>query len=180
MIVLSSDRIVLRQIESEDADKIFEYRSQPEIYQFQSWKPSTIQEVNDFITHRIVREPNIKNSWFQLAIIEKETNALIGDVGLHFLPEEPDQVEIGITLRKESQGKGLATEVLRLVFDYLFITLKKHRIIASVDPQNIASIRLMERLGMRKEAHFRKSLFMNGKWQDDMIYALLETEWLQK
>jgi RimJ/RimL family protein N-acetyltransferase len=180
MVVINSAIIALRTIELNDAKSILYYRSKPEIYRYQSWKPSTLQEVRDFITTRIVQEPNINDSWFQLAIIEKATNQLIGDVGLHFFADQTDQVEIGITLRKENQGKGLATEVLRLVFDYVFITLKKHRIIASVDPQNIASIRLLKRIGMRKEAHFRKSIFLNGAWQDDIIYAILEEEWHKK
>ena len=62
-----------------------------------------------------------------------------------------------------------------LIFD-----LKKHRITASIDPRNTSSIRLIERLGFRKEAHFKQSLFFHGEWVDDLIYAMLAEEWKTK
>ena len=112
-----------------------------------------------------------------MVIIEKQSDKLIGDIGLHFFDVEHQQVEIGCTLDKNFQGKGFATEALAAVFDYLFQKLNKHRIITSIDPENKNSIKLVERLGFRKEAHFVESIFMNGKWVDDLIYALLEKDW---
>jgi len=67
-----------------------------------------------------------------------------------------------------------------MVIDYVFGELKKHRISASVDPNNIKSIRLLEQIGFRKEAHFIESLLLNGQWVDDVIYALLAREWETK
>lgn len=78
---------------------------------------------------------------------------------------------------KVFQNKGYATESLKSVIDYLFKTLNKHRIIASIDPDNRNSIRLVERIGFRKEAHFVESILMNGKWVDDLIYAFIERDW---
>jgi len=86
-------------------------------------------------------------------------------------------VEIGYTLDKEFRGKGYATEALKIVIDHLINSLCKHRIIASIDPANLDSIRLVERLGFRKEAHFVESLFFHGKWVDDLVYAILAKEW---
>ena len=62
--------------------------------------------------------------------------------------------------------------------DFLFGTLNKHRVIASIDPRNSASIRLIERLGFRKEAHLKKSYYLHEEWVDDIIYAKLKTEWV--
>jgi len=59
----------------------------------------------------------------------------------------------------------------------LINTLKKHRIVTSIDPLNINSIKLVERLGFRKEAHFIESIYSNGKWVDDVVFALLSREW---
>lgn len=81
------------------------------------------------------------------------------------------QCELGCTLSKEHQGKGFATEAMKNTIDYLFNSLNKHRITASIDPRNIESIRLVERLSFRKEAHFKQSLLIDGKWVDDiMVY----------
>jgi RimJ/RimL family protein N-acetyltransferase len=63
------------------------------------------------------------------------------------------------------------------VINYLFFDLNKHRVSASVDPNNTKSIKLLEKLGMRKEAYFIKSYRMGDMWLDDFIYAMLEEEW---
>jgi RimJ/RimL family protein N-acetyltransferase len=105
---------------------------------------------------------------------------VIGDVGIHFLGPENNQVEIGYTLDKRYRGHGYMTEALSEIIDYLVHSLNKHRIIASIDPINLDSMRLVERLGFRKEAHFKESLFFHGKWVDDVIYAILAKEWKEE
>jgi len=87
-------------------------------------------------------------------------------------------VEIGITLARGFQGRGFATEALRAVLGYLFSTLGKHRVFGSVDPRNAPSLALLERVGMRREAHFVESLWFKGAWADDVIYAMLRREYL--
>jgi RimJ/RimL family protein N-acetyltransferase len=66
---------------------------------------------------------------------------------------------------------------MALIIEYLFLKLKKHRIIASIDPENYASIKLMEKMKMRKEANYEKSLYVDSKWVDDVVYAILDEEW---
>ena len=177
MIDLRSERIHLRPIQPSDASRIFTYRSDPEIYKYQLWRPNSIEEVNEFINKRIVNEPKIPNTWFQLAICIHEPNELIGDCGIHFLERETDQIEFGITLDKNYQGYGYASQALKMLFTYIFISLHKHRIVASVDPRNIPSIKLLERMKMRKEAYFKESIKSNDQWVDDIVYAILDREW---
>lgn len=173
---LESDRLLLRPVNSNDKDEIFNYRSDREANKYQGWIPKTPGDVDSFIT-TIAKQINEPGTWFQFSIIEKKTNLLIGDLGVHFWDKENKQVEIGCTLNRRFQKNGYATESVRLIIDYLFTELKKHRIIASVDPQNLNSIRLVERIGFRKEAHFVESLFVNGEWVDDLIYSLIEKDW---
>jgi RimJ/RimL family protein N-acetyltransferase len=172
---ITTDRLLLRKLEINDRDEFFTYRSLPEIYEYQSFMPKNISEVDDFI-NRIPSNPNIPNTWFQLAIVNKNEDMLIGDIGIHFL-EDNAQIEIGYTLAPSYQGQGYAIEALKAVINYLFYDLKKHRITASVDPNNRKSIRLLEKLGMRKEGHFIKSYRMGDMWLDDCIYAILKEEW---
>ena len=80
-------------------------------------------------------------------------------------------------MNKNFQNRGYATESIKRVIDFLFKDLKKHRIITSIDPENKNSIKLVERIGFRKEAHFVESLFINEKWVDDLIYAMIEKDW---
>lgn len=176
----STERLILRGIKLSDAKSMFQYRSDPQIYQFQNWKPLTLQDVEDFICTKISKEANIPNTWYQLGIFTKEFNDLIGDIGIHFIESDNLQVEIGYTLSMEYQGRGYATEAVAAVINSMFNIFNKHRIIASVDPKNIKSIALLERIGMRKEAHFRKSIWFNEEWTDDIVYAILEEEWINQ
>lgn len=161
----------------DDADAIFAYRSDAVNNQYQGWIPKTVNEVDDFIRNWISSEFDIAGTWCQLAIIKKEDHRLIGDIGIHFMEDGSFQVELGYTLEKDEQGKGYATEALTATINYLFLQYNKRRITASIDPRNTKSIALIERLGFRKEAHFRESLWINGEWVDDVIYALLKYEW---
>ncbi len=175
IVNIDSNRMLLRSINIKDAQEIFSYRSDAITNQYQGWIPKTITEVNDFIENRIAKEFNIPDTWYQLGIVEKETNKLIGDVGIHFIDEQ--QAEVGCTLNKTCHGKGYATEALKATINHLFTTLNKHRIVTSIDPLNIKSISLVERLGFRKEAHFKQSILINGEWVDDIVYAILHNEW---
>jgi RimJ/RimL family protein N-acetyltransferase len=165
----------------EDKEAMYRYRSDSDTNKYLSLIPQSVEDVADFIgkTSFVL---NVPGTWFQLVMIEQASNILIGDIGIHFLDTDPEnrQVEIGYTLDKEFRNKGYATEALTAVIDYLINSLNKHRITASIDPVNTDSIRLIERLGFRKEGHFVESVFFHGKWVDDLVYALLAKEWKEK
>ena len=171
-------RLHIRPVSMDDKESIFHYRSDSDTNKYLNLIPNSVDDIAEFIarTHPTF---NVPGTWFQVVMIERSTDQLIGDIGIHFLDSDPEskQVEIGYTLNKDFQGKGYATEALTAVIDFLFHTLDKHRIAASIDPNNFSSIRLVERLGFRKEAHFIESLFFHGKWVDDIIYAILAKEW---
>ncbi|BEV03147.1 GNAT family protein [Chryseobacterium gambrini] len=173
---LETERLLIRDITSDDKQAIFNYRSDAEANKFQSWIPETLEDVEQFI-QRNNKEFNQPESWYQVLITEKDSKAVIGDIGIHFFGAENLQVELGITLNKDFQGIGYASEALKGVINFLFSDLKKHRVMASIDPENIDSLKLMERIGFRKEGHFVKSLFWKNNWTDDVIYALLREEW---
>lgn len=173
---LETDRLVIRPIQMADKDAIFAYRSDGEANKYQGWIPKSINDVEAFIT-KVSKRMNEPKTWFQFVILEKDSLKIIGDIGIHFFDENNHQGEIGCTLNKNHQGHGYATESLSRVIDYLFNELNKHRIITSIDPDNTKSVRLVERIGFRKEAHFVESLLIEGRWADDLIYALIEKDW---
>lgn len=173
---LLTDRLILRPVRIEDSKSIYRYRSNSLVNQYQGWIPKTIDDVHDFIKTKVSSEIDIPNTWFQLVIIKTGNNELIGDIGIHFLGSDNFQVEVGCTLDQNYHGKGYATEALKAIMNFLFNSLNKHRIIASIDPRNTRSIELFERLGFRIEAHFKKSILINNEWVDDLIYAILKEE----
>ena len=75
------------------------------------------------------------------------------------------------------QRKGYGFEAVSSMVNYVFVEMNKHRVIATVDPGNLASIALLIKMGMRREAHFKKSAYLNGQWVDDVVYAILKEEW---
>ncbi|TCL61465.1 RimJ/RimL family protein N-acetyltransferase [Hydrogenispora ethanolica] len=174
--ILRTKRLILKALEEKDADRLFAYRSDPEVYRYKGWKPRLRAEAVDFIRRNTV-EFDRPGTWFQLGIYDRDSLELVGDAGLHFLEPEGLQVEIGYTIAPPHQRQGLAGEAVREVIGYLFRVMRKHRIIASVDPENAASLALAESLGLRREGHFRKSVWNGDYWEDDVIYAILAEEW---
>ncbi|MFF2480060.1 GNAT family N-acetyltransferase [Paenibacillus sp. NPDC058071] len=172
---IETDRLFVRTLEMKDRDRFFNYRSMPEVYKYQSWKPEDVSDAEKFISANMAVVPNTRDSWLQLAVCLKD-GELVGDIGIHFMDDD-FQMEIGYSFSPENQGVGYASEAVRAVIDYLFGGLGKHRITGSVDPDNHKSIKLLEKVGFRKEAHFIKSYRMNDQWYDDCVYAILAEEW---
>ncbi|MGJ1211405.1 GNAT family N-acetyltransferase [Sphingobacterium multivorum] len=173
---IDSERLAIRPIMPEDSRAIFGYRSDKETNKYQGWIPDSLAEVDEFIA----KNPNTFNlpeSWFQLVMTDKIAKAVIGDIGVHFFGAEHLQVELGCTIKKEFQQQGYAKEGLKTVIEALFRQYHKHRITASVAPENKASRQLLTSLGFRQEAHFVKSYFHNGQWEDDVVFAILAEEW---
>jgi RimJ/RimL family protein N-acetyltransferase len=178
--IIRTARLVLRPLTIEDAEVLFNYRSDERVFRYQSWRPVDCSEAEQFIQTFSQGNFGVANTWFQLGLYFQDTLGLIGDLGLHFLDEAHQAVEIGFTIAPEFQRQGFAYEAVREIFHYVFSILDKHRVTASVDPRNLASIALLERLGMRKEALFRQSLLCRGEWVDDAVYAILRSEWASK
>lgn len=172
---LFTERCLIRKLERKDITALFSYRSLPEVYKYQSWQPKTLADAEAFVEKNLLSIENTPDTWLQLAICLRD-GSMIGDIGIHFL-EDNDQVELGYTLSPEYQGKGYAIESIRALIDHIFADLHKHRIEASVDPENERSIVLLERLGFRKEAHFLESFRVDGGWKDDCRYGILRKEW---
>jgi RimJ/RimL family protein N-acetyltransferase len=173
---IRTQHLTLRALESRDARRIFEYRSDPNISRFQCWGTDSSGAIESCIRGLASVEAGTPGPWYQIGI-SLSTTELIGDCGFRVLENEPRQAEVGIALALEFQKRGYATEALRALLNYLFGNLGTHRVFGSVDPRNLASMRLLQRLGMREEAHLVKSLWFKGEWVDDVIFAILASEW---
>ncbi len=175
---LNTSRTSCRPIRIEDAPAVFNYRSDKETNRYQGFIPETSEEVEHWIERSAGIPFEQADSWYQLIVIEQESGVVIGDLGIHFPADNPKQFEFGLTLNKEFHGRGFAREIAHGLFQHMFEQLGYHRVFVSIDKDNTASIKLAEALGMRKEAHFVKSLFWKDEWVDDVIYALLGEEFL--
>ncbi len=112
------------------------------------------------------------------ALVLKDDESLIGHMVFHKW-FAPDTLEIGWVINSLFQGKGYALEAAYRLLEYGFNSLASHRIIATCQPENVASRKIMEKIGMRKEGHFKKCIFRRGKWIDELFYAILAEEWIK-
>lgn len=176
-LYLETERLVVRDLEEGDAASLYEYRTLPAVRAFQSFNPKNVEEALSFIKES-TRAFDQENEWFQVGI--RQGDRLIGDIGIHFIGPRNLQCEIGYTIDPRHQRKGFATEALTGVVGYLFDRLGKHRIIASLDPKNTASMMLLEKVGFRKEGLFKASILVDGAWEDDLVYAMLRDEWADR
>ncbi|HHQ6594189.1 TPA: GNAT family N-acetyltransferase [Serratia fonticola] len=114
---------------------------------------------------------------FYCAVTLQDSGELIGEVLLKLASSAALQGEIGYIFNPVYAGKGYAAEAVRSVLERGFNKVGFHRIFARLDAANRSSIGVIERLGMRKEAHLRQNDRFNGRWGDELIYALLKQEW---
>jgi RimJ/RimL family protein N-acetyltransferase len=174
---LETPRLRLRHFTDSDLGNFIAYRNDPEVARYQSWEGISEPEAQAFIQEQKAIQPGIPGQWFQIAIELKETGTLVGDCALKVEEHDPRQAEIGYSLSRVYQGRGIASEGVSRVLDYVFGTLKLHRVIAITDCENLASVALLERLGLRREGHFHQNIWFKGKWGDEYLYAMLQEEW---
>jgi RimJ/RimL family protein N-acetyltransferase len=175
---LLTERLLLRPFEDGDLDALYDIERRADVARYLYWGPRTRGEVRAALDLRKGMTAIDEHSQtVRLAAVVRDTGAMIGDFSLHLVSREHQQGEIGFVMHPEHHGKGYATEaslvLLRLGFDDLGL----HRIVGRCDARNAASARLMERLGMRREAHFRENEFVKDEWCDELVYAMLATEW---
>jgi aminoglycoside 6'-N-acetyltransferase len=180
-LYLDTHRLSLRSFQETDLEAFVRYRSDPEVAKYQSWDaPYGASAAAKFIQEMQQRHPGTKGEWYQIAVVLKDSGEMIGDCAFHILPQDGLQAEIGVTLSRRYQGKGYATEALTRLLDYLFMELELHRVQATCDTENLASAKLLERIGMRREGHLRENIWFKGAWGSEYTYALLKREWEQK
>jgi RimJ/RimL family protein N-acetyltransferase len=150
------------------------------VARYQSWESCSAVEATEFIRHHQLQPAGVPGQWLQIAIVLKDTNALLGDCAFQVQADDPRQATIGVTLARPNQGQGFATEALSGLLDALFDRLKLHRVIADTDVENTASWKLLERLGLKREGHLRQSLWFKGRWADEYLYAILREDWLRR
>lgn len=178
--VIRTERLTLSRLGPDDAQALYAYRRDPEVCRYQSFEPGALADAEEFVAKLQGYGFDVPGTWFQFGIRRREDGELIGDIGARFPDDDPHQAEIGFTLSPAAQGRGLATEAVAGLLGHLLAECGKHRVFASVDPRNEPSVRLLERVGMRREAHHRASLWFKGEWVDDMIYAILSDEWIER
>jgi len=172
---LSTERLKLRQVVTSDVSDIFWLRSDERVMKFLD-RPmlKTIEDSRQLI--KTITDGINNNEAITWAINQKNDPKLIGTIGFWRIMKEHFRAEIGYLLHPDFQGKGIMHEALEEVLDYGFRTLKLHSIEANVNPNNLISIKLLERNRFVKEAYFKENYYYDGKFLDTLIYSLINKE----
>jgi RimJ/RimL family protein N-acetyltransferase len=153
-----------------------EYASDPEVVRYLDWGPNTEAETRAFIRETMRTRRKRPRTRYDLAVALKSTDRVIGGARLWIESAQHREGSIGYTLARASWGQGYAREVAAGLLRFGFEKLGLHRIHAIVEPENIASTRVLERVGMRHEGHLRDHRYAKGRWRDSLLYAILEDE----
>lgn len=176
-VTLPTQRLILREFTESDWRATLTYQSDPRYLRFYSWTERTEPEVRDFVNVFVTQQKEQPRRKFQLAVTQKSDGRLLGSGGIRVHQAEERQADLGYELDPRVWGNGFASEAVRELLRFGFQTLGMHRISAECIAEDAASIRVMEKNGMRREAHLRENTRFKGRWWDTLTYAILESEW---
>ena len=170
--VLTTERLVLRQLRSSDAEQVFAIRSDPLVMRHVS-RPLVLTMDDAFTLIERITSSVAANDAVQLAMTLKDDDRLIGIIGFCRIIKEHRYAELGYMLAHEHWGKGYISEAIGALIPFGFNTLGFHRIEAITRPENAASIRALEKNGFVREAHFKENIFWNGSFHDSLHFGRL-------
>ena len=175
---LESGRLWLRRLERRDLPALLAYRNDPEVARYQGWGDGdAAAQAEARRAAPAERQPGTPGAWFRWMMEEKATGSVVGDCAMCVNGGDPRQAEIGFSVSHEHQGRGVAAEAVRRVLGFAFGELALHRVVAVTDARNAAAAALLERIGMRREAHFIQNSWYKGAWGDEFLFAILRSEW---
>jgi len=175
---IETARLTLRPFAPGDLDDLYAYQSRPEVARYLRWDARDRAQARQALAEQS-EETSLRaeGDWLAFAVVWREAGKVVGEAGLRLVSWENRQGEIGFVFNPGYHGRGLATEAAESLLTLGFGTIGWHRIIGSCDARNHPSARLMERLGMRREAHLVHSQMLKGEWIDELVYAILDHEW---
>jgi RimJ/RimL family protein N-acetyltransferase len=171
---VETDRLVLRRWSLEDLDALTRIFAKPEVWWFPFQRGLTAEETETFLRRKLNEWES--RGWAQWAVVTKETSTLIGFLGLsppEFLPEVMPTVEVGWRIDPDYWGLGLATEGGRTALKFGFEVLGLDEIVSIYEPENVASGRVMERLGMVHDRDTKHPTLGVGL----RVFKLRRTQW---
>jgi RimJ/RimL family protein N-acetyltransferase len=171
-------RLLLRPYRPDDTDAVFAYHRLPEVHRYLYTEPRTRAEVEAIVAER-AGSAVLTEAGQAITLVAElaQTGELVGDCVLFWRSKEHEQGEVGYVFNPACHGRGLATEAVGALLRLGFEGLGMHRIAGHLDARNTASARVLERAGLRREAHLVENEFVKGEWTDELIYGILRREW---
>lgn len=175
---IRTERLLLRPFAPGDVDALYAYQRLPEVHRYLYSQARSRAEVEALVAERTGATALTEaGQELHLVAVLADTGELVGHCVFFWRSEQNQKGEIGYTINPAYHGRGLATEAAVALLRLGFEGLGLHRITGHLDARNIASARVLERAGMRREAHLVENEFIKGEWSDELVYAMLRREW---
>jgi RimJ/RimL family protein N-acetyltransferase len=177
LLPLTTDRLSLRLFAPGDVDDLYAYQNLPSVAKYLYRPPHTRER-----SEQVAAERATQGAWrsdgdkLSLAVCLRDRAGVLGEVSVTLASAHASQAEIGWTLDPRHEGHGYATEAATRLAAFAFDTLGAHRLFARLDVENTGSVRVCERLGMRREAHFIENDLDGERWGSEYVYAVLRSE----
>lgn len=175
-VLIEGATVTLREFISSDIAAVSEWVGDAEAVRYVPLGPFDVAGVVDYVEQLITEAHREPREGYTLAIVETATGDVVGSVALGIDSRAHRRVELGYILRRDAWGRGLATEAARLAVDFAFDKLGANRVWAVCDPDNPASVRVLQKLGMKEEGHLRDDLLVHGLWRDSLLYAVVAAD----
>ncbi|PLS17012.1 GNAT family N-acetyltransferase [Bacillus sp. M6-12] len=172
-MLIETDRLTIREFQPQDWKRVYEYTSNSLVMEYIPEGLFTEEDAMEFV------KKNTGSKAEKFPVILHKEDCLIGHIVFHKYFGE-HTYEIGWVFHPDFYNRGYASEAAYAVLKYAFEQLKVHRVIATCQPENTGSYRVMEKIGMRREGFFKKCIPQGEKWRDEYYYAILDEEWQQQ
>ena len=175
---LRTDRLLLRPFAADDLGALHAIHSDEAVVRWLYNDPRTLNETRELLERKIAGAAlRAEGDWLGAAVTLPDTGDLVGDLSLFWASETHRQGELGFVVHPLHQGHGYAAEASRPMLAFAFEELGLHRVVGRLEPRNTPSARVLEKLGMRREAHLVENEWVKGEWQSELVYAILDREW---
>ncbi|MBB5789237.1 GNAT family N-acetyltransferase [Jiangella mangrovi] len=175
---VTTDRLTLRRFTEADLDDLHRLHSHPDVARYMYWEPWSRGRAMEGLGKRMQQSaPAHEGDVLDLAVVRSTDGVFLGEVHLQNVSDEHRRAELGFAFHPAHHGHGYAREAATAMLRLAFETFGFRRVIGRCDADNAASAGLMERLGMRREAHLVENEFVKGVWASEYLYAMLATEW---
>ena len=175
IVPIRTARLSLREFVASDFQAVHAYSSDPRVTRYLFFGPRDEDSTADYLEGLLASQRERPRTRFELAVEEISSGKVIGACDLSFI--ERNVVDLGYMLGIDSWGQGYATEIALALIDAAFFDLRAERVISTVDINNSASIRVLEKIGMRWEAVFRKHRRAKNRWWDCHLFVLPREVW---
>ena len=175
-VIYETDRLYIRDFKPDDFDEFHKLVQNSDIYKYMPWGPNSEEDTKNFIQMSIEQGSKEPRKSFDVPIILKETHLIVGCIGIRVSSSLHKKADIGYWIKRDLWGQGFAKEAALGLLSFGFQKLKMNKIYATADPNNPASIRVLEKIGMVKEGYLKEDMYIQGKYRDSVLMAILKKE----